>query len=373
MDFARDIRPLFAARCFECHGPDKRRGGLRFDRSEDAFRRLRSGRFAIVPGDPGKSRLLELVQSDDEEEFMPPKGERLKPREIEALRRWIAGGAPWIEHWAFSAPERPPLPAVANRGWPRVPIDHFVLARLERESLSPSPEAPPSALVRRLSFDLTGLPPTPEEIREFLRDRRPDAFERLVERFLASPRYGERWARWWLDAARYADTNGYEKDRHRSIWRYRDWVIGALNEGMPFDRFTIEQVAGDMLPGATQDEIVATGFHRNTMVNEEGGIDVEEFRYESIVDRVNTTGTVFLGLTVGCAQCHNHKYDPISQREYYRFFAFLNNADEPEMDVRSEEIESRRLEIERRARRMERQLERRLSPEELAAKLAAWE
>ena len=271
-----------------------------------------------------------------------------------------------------SGPRRPPLPVVKDLQWPRNAIDRFVLARLEKEGLSPSPEADRATLIRRLSLDLIGLPPTPAEVDAFLADRRPDAYERLVDRLLASPHYGERWGRHWLDLARYADTNGYEKDRERSIWPYRDWVIHALNRDMPFDRFTIEQLAGDLLPGATPDQRIATGFHRNTMINEEGGIDVEEFRFDATVDRVNTTGTVWLGLTVGCAQCHDHKYDPITQREYYRLFAFLNNADEPEIDVPDPDIARRRAEIEARIAGLEAGLEHVIPPGDRPAWRPGW-
>ena len=250
------------------------------------------------------------------------------------------------DHWAYRAPTRPPVPTVGDPAWVRNPIDHFILARLDAENLSPSPEADRATLIRRMSLDLIGLPPEPEDVAAFVADTRPDAYERLVERLLASPHYGERWGRHWLDAARYADTNGYEKDRPRSIWPYRDWVIRALNEDMPFDRFTIEQIAGDMLPNATLDQRIATGFHRNTMINEEGGIDVEEFRYTAMVDRVSTTSTVWMGASLGCAQCHDHKYDPFSQQEYYRLFALLNNADEPEMDVPTPALVARRESIE---------------------------
>ena len=243
-------------------------------------------------------------------------------------------------------PRQAPLPAVKQKDWPRNPIDHFILARLEAEGLKPSPPADRAALVRRLYLDLIGFPPTPEEADAFVNDTAPDAYEKLVDRLLASPHYGERWARRWLDLARYADTNGYEKDRPRSIWPYRDWVIAALNADMPFDQFTVEQLAGDMLPGATLEQRIATGFHRNTMLNEEGGIDPLEFRFHAMTDRVATTGTTWLGLTIGCAQCHTHKFDPISHREYYQFMAFLNNADEPEIAVVRPEIAKRRQEVE---------------------------
>ncbi len=280
------------------------------------------------------------------------------------------------EHWSFRPPRRPPLPTVKNAEWPRNAIDHFVLARLEKEGLTPSSEADKTTLIRRLSLDLTGLPPTLAEVDAFLADSRPDAYERLVERLLGSPSYGESWGRHWLDRARYADTNGYEKDRERSIWPYRDWVIRAFNRDMAFNRFTIAQIAGDLIPGATLEDRIATGFHRNTMVNEEGGIDVEEFRYAAMIDRQNTTGTVWLGLTIGCAQCHSHKYDPITQREYYRLLAFLNNADEPEMEIPEPDIARKRAVIETKIRGLEAALDQRYptkGPESLNARITAWE
>ena len=267
---------------------------------------------------------------------MPLGGTPLRADQIATLKRWIDGGAVWPataedrtaggiqKHWSYIKPVRPPVPSV--NGAVRNPIDNFILARLQKENLTFSPEASKETLIRRVSLDLIGLPPTLEEIDTFLADDRPDAYERLVERLLASPHYGERWARPWLDLARYADTNGYEADRRRTMWKYRDWVIDALNRDMPFDRFTIEQIAGDMLPGATREQKVATGFHRNTMFNEEGGVDKEEAHFEVLVDRVNTTATVWLGSTIGCAQCHNHKYDPFSQKEYYQLMAFFANS-----------------------------------------------
>jgi hypothetical protein len=331
-DFNRDVRPILAARCFKCHGPDEtaRKADLRLDVRDVA---LKSG--AIVPGNPDKSELIRRIHSTDEGDVMPPPSvkARLSDREKQTLRAWVAAGAKYDLHWAFVAPRRPVTPAVDNPAWVRNPIDAFVLKQLTDSGLSPSPEADRYVLIRRVSLDLTGLPPTPEEVDAFVNDKAPDAYEKVVDRLLASPAYGERWARRWLDLARYADTNGYEKDRVRSIWPYRNWVIQALNDDLPFDRFTIEQLAGDVLPNPTESQIVATGFHRNTMLNEEGGIDPLEFRFYSVVDRTNVTGTVWLGLTMGCAQCHTHKFDPITHTEYYRFFAFLNNAEEPEFAV----------------------------------------
>ncbi len=336
IDFNRDVRPVLSENCFKCHGfdPKTRDGGRRLDTREGAVADI-DGVRAVVPRDLKASDLHVRIHSTDKDEQMPPpkSGKKLTDRQKAILDRWIEQDAPYDQHWAFRRPVSPVLPVVKNDAWPRNTIDRFILARLESENLAPSPEADKYTLARRLSLDLIGLPPTPEEADTFVNDASPDAYEKLVDRFIASPRYGERWARRWLDLARYADTNGYEKDRPRSIWPYRDWVIGALNAGMPFDQFTIEQLAGDLLPNATLEQRIATGFHRNTMLNEEGGIDPLEFRYHAVADRVGTTGTVWLGLTVQCAQCHTHKYDPITQREYYGFMAFLNNADEPELDL----------------------------------------
>ncbi len=356
-DFLRDVRPILAQNCFKCHGPDDktREGGLRLDLREAALAPADSGQAAIVPGQADKSELVRRILSADESEVMPPPASKkpLTAAQKETLRQWIAAGAEYRPHWAFAAPKQAALPAVKQADWPRNEIDAFVLARLEAEGLQPSPEADRYALVRRASLDLIGLPPTPEETDAFIQDQAPGAYERMIDRLLSSPHYGERWARRWLDLARYADTNGYEKDRARSMWPYRDWVIQALNDDLPFDRFTIEQIAGDVLPGATLQQRIATGFHRNTMINEEGGIDPREFRFYSMVDRVNTTGTVWLGLTLGCVQCHTHKYDPIVHREYYQLMAFLNNAEEPELPISSEAIAARRAEVEAQARALE--------------------
>ncbi len=348
VDFARDIRPILSNHCFKCHGPAKQESGLRLDDRERATRHK-----IIVPGKPAESKLLTRVQSDDADERMPPPeaGERLKPDQVAALKKWIEQGAEYAPHWAFVKPKQPPLPPLrkggnnpapplakgGQGGWVRNPIDHFVLARLEKEGLSPSPEADPATLIRRLSLDLTGLLPAPKEVDEFVRAYRTDksdrAYGELVDRLLASAHYGERQARHWLDLARYADSNGYTIDGKRSIWPWRDWVIGAFNRDLPFDQFTIEQLAGDLLPNPTRDQLVATGFQRNTSFNEEGGTNPEQFRVERTVDRTNTAGAVWLGLTVGCAQCHNHKYDPISQKEYYQLYAFFNSTDEPKLSL----------------------------------------
>lgn len=328
VDFNRDIRPILAGSCFKCHGPDEatRKAGLRLDERDAALQPAKSGERAIVPGELDASELLRRVATTDEDDLMPPPkdGERLSLDQIAKLEQWIAEGAAYRKHWAYEQPITPALPEVQQREWPRTALDHFVLARLEAAGLTPAPEAPRTTLIRRLSLDLTGLPPTPEEVAEFVNDPAPRAYERLVERLLGSPHYGERWARPWLDLARYADTNGYEADYRRSIWPYRDWVINALNADLPFDQFTIEQLAGDLLPNATREQKIATGFHRNTMVNTEGGTDDEEFRTAALVDRVNTTFTVWLGSTMACAQCHTHKYDPFTINEYYQVLAILN-------------------------------------------------
>lgn len=367
IDYSRDVRPLLANHCFKCHGPDDatRESELRLDVRESAVgTETASGLSAIVPGQPDKSELLRRIDSADADEMMPPPAANkpLTDEKRDILRRWIAAGAEYQPHWAFEAPVEPVLPPVVLQSWPRNPIDYFVLARLEAEGLRPSPEADRYTLVRRVYLDLIGLPPTVEEADAFVFDSSPDAYERLVDGLLASPHYGERWARLWLDLARYADTNGYEKDRARSIWPYRDWVIRALNDDMPFDQFTIEQLAGDMLPEATLDQRIATGFHRNTMLNEEGGIDPLEFRYHALVDRVNTTGTVWLGLTVGCAQCHTHKFDPITHQDYFRLMAYLNNADEPEIDVPNDELAAQRAQIEQQIAQREGALAERFPP-----------
>jgi mono/diheme cytochrome c family protein len=356
VDYLRDVKPILAKHCYACHGADKQRSGLRLDTAAAALKGGNAGP-AVVPGKSQVSRMIQAVRGADDVAAMPPKGAKLTAEEIAALAAWIDQGAKFpagekpqtstiaAKHWSFRPPVRVAPPAVRDAAWVRNPIDNFVLARLEKEGIRPSPQADRATLIRRASLDLLGLPPSPREVEDFLADTRPDAYERLVDRLLASPHYGERWGRHWLDLARYADSNGYSIDAPRSMWPYRDWVIGALNRDMPFDQFTVEQLAGDLLPGATQQQKVATGFHRNTPINEEGGIDREQFRVESIIDRVNTTGAVFLGLTVGCCQCHDHKYDPLTQRDYYQLFAFLNNADEPVLELGTPEELQRRKRI----------------------------
>ncbi|MCC6862965.1 MAG: DUF1553 domain-containing protein [Bryobacterales bacterium] len=331
VEFNRDIRPILSDKCFVCHGPDAaaRKVPFRLD-GEAAAKADLGGRFAIVPGDPARSQLILRITADKPALRMPPvyTGAGLEPREIDLLRRWVAEGARWEAHWSFLPPKQAPLPEVKQRDWPRNAVDYFVLARLEHEGLKPSAEAPRAALIRRASLDVTGLPPTPEEVDAFLRDTAPGSYERLLDRLFASPRYGERMAARWLDAARYADTNGYQTDAERSMWRWRDWVIDAFNRNMPFDRFAIEQIAGDLLPHATLEQKIATGFNRNHRGNSEGGIVPEEYLAEYAMDRVETASTVFLGLTLGCARCHNHKYDPFTQKEYYQLFAYFNNIPE---------------------------------------------
>ena len=332
IEFNRDVRPILADKCWECHGPDAtaKRIRLRLDSEAGATADLGGGRRAVVPGDPARSELVRRIASEDEMMRMPPASSthKLTPQEIETLSAWVKQGATWQAHWAFRAPVRPALPAVRNRAWPKNEIDSFVLARMEAEGLAPSPEADRETLLRRVTLDLTGLPPTPAEIDAFLADKSPDAYEKVVDRLLASPRYGERMAFRWLDAARYADTNGYQIDGDRYAWRWRDWVIDAFNRNMPFDQFAIEQLAGDLLPNARADQRVATAFNRNHRINAEGGIVPEEYRNEYVVDRVDTTATVFMGLTMGCARCHNHKYDPLTQKEYYQLSAYFNSIPE---------------------------------------------
>lgn len=381
VDFAKDVQPLLAEHCYSCHGPEKQKGDLRWDERTSAFKTGEHGPI-IVPGNSGSSRVLTLVAGLDPETVMPPKGERLTAAQIGLLRAWIEQGAVWPDslavapdprrnHWAFKPPVRPVVPKTHNRKWPRNPIDAFVLARLEKEHWQPAPEADRATLLRRLSLDLTGLPPTLTELDAFLADRAPGAYERQVERLLASPHYGERWGRHWLDVARYADTNGYEKDQPRSIWPYRDWVIRALNSDLPFDQFIIDQLAGDLLPNPTLDQRVATGFLRNSVLNQEGGIEPEQFRVEALVDRVDTLGKACLGLTLNCCQCHNHKFDPFTQKEYYQLFAFLNNDNEAFAEVPTAEDVTKRAEIVLKVQELEDKAIK--DTTNLPARMAAWE
>jgi hypothetical protein len=325
VNFSREILPILSQNCFRCHGPDEkaRKAKLRLDRHESAL-------GVIVGGKSAESELIRRVTSNDPQEMMPPPKSKLTltTQQKELLRRWVDEGASWAKHWAYESPRASPAPAVKHHAWCRNAIDPFVLARLEREGLAPAPEAAKETLIRRVTLDLTGLPPTLDEIDAFVSDRAPDAYEKIVDRLLASPRYGEHMATSWLDAARYADTNGYQNDFARSMWPWRDWVIAAFNRNLPFDQFLIEQLAGDLLPGATLEQRIATGFNRNNRsVTEAGSID-DEWRLENGVDRVETTSTVFLGLTLGCARCHDHKYDPLAQREFYQFLAFFNSVNE---------------------------------------------
>ena len=336
VSFNRDIRPILSDTCFACHGPDAavRVTDLRFDKPEVATAELESGVTAIVPGKPDQSELVARITSDDDFIKMPPADFKrgLTAREIELLTTWVAEGARYEQHWSFITPDRPPLPEVKNAGWVRNPIDAFVLSRLESAGLAPNNEAIPERLLRRATLDLTGLPPTIEELDAFLADPADDGYERAIDRLLASPRYGEHQARYWLDAARYGDTHGLHLDNMRSMFPYRTWVIRAFNENKPFDEFTVEQIAGDLLPDPTTEQLVATGFNRCNVSTSEGGAINEEFRVRYAVDRTETLGTVFMGLTVGCAVCHDHKYDPISQEEFYSLYAYYNSAADPAMD-----------------------------------------
>ena len=328
VDFVRDIRPIFSRSCIPCHGSDdkKRQAGLRLDLRDGAMAKLPSGHFAILPGKPAQSTLLQRLVAPASLR-MPPvgSGKKLSAEEITLVQRWVAQGASFANHWAFQKPKHPALPKVQNSAWARNPIDSFILAHLEREKLSPNPSADRYTLIRRVSLDLIGIPPTPQEVTDFIADKSPSAYEKVVDRLLASPRYGEKWARMWLDLARYADSAGYGSDPLRpNLWPWRDWVIRAFNANMPYNQFSVEQLAGDLLPNPTQEQLVATTFHRNTMTNTEGGTDREEFRTAAVKDRTITTMQVWMGLTAGCAQCHSHKFDPITQKEFYSLFAVFN-------------------------------------------------
>src|SRR5215813_9259380 len=405
VDFKRQIEPIFARNCYQCHGAKKAMGRLRLDDKESALKGGLSG-AAIIPGDSKQSLLMKRILGEGDVARMPMGGDPLMPTQIALIRRWIEQGANWSgddqsappesqsaikqhwRHWAYVKPVRPVAPRVKNQSWVRNPIDDFILARLEKEGLSPSPEADKATLLRRVYLDVIGLPPSVKEVDEFLADASPDAYEKVVDRLLASEHYGERWARPWLDLARYADSNGYEKDNLRVAWKFRDWVIDAFNQDMPFDQFTIEQIAGDMLPNATIDQKIATGFHRNTMVNQEGGIDPEENRFETLVDRVSTTATVWLGSTIACAQCHNHKYDPFTQKDFYRLMAFFDNAEyqigyqspgddnsryilEPQISLPTPEQEVRRQALDGEIKQLE--LKLKTQTPELDAEQARWE
>jgi len=359
IDFNTDIRPILSNKCFHCHGPDaehrkggKKGKGIRLDNGAGAFEDL-GGYQIIVAGHPEKSDLIERVITEDEDDIMPPpkKGKRLTEKEVALLRQWIKEGAKYSKHWSYVRPKRVELPQMNNA------IDYFILKRLKKEALKPAPEADRYSLLRRLTMDLTGLPPSLEETDRFINDKNPEAYENLVDRLLSSSAYGEHWARSWLDLARYADSFGYAQDTYREIWLYRDWVVKAINDNMPFDQFTIEQLAGDLLKSPTQDQIIATGFNRNTMTNNEGGVDREEFRVVAVKDRINTMMQVWMGTTATCSQCHDHKYDPISQKDFYQMYSIFNNTedanhvlDEPKIfiyksDEEKEKIETLKKEI----------------------------
>jgi Protein of unknown function (DUF1553)/Protein of unknown function (DUF1549)/Planctomycete cytochrome C len=404
VDFARDIQPILQTHCYECHGPKKTKAKLRLDSQAGIAKGGESGAI-IVPRKSEQSLIVRRVLGLDGDDRMPKDGDPLPPAQVALIRAWIDQGATWPQtagkgatpaqpapeepvHWAYRKPTRPALPNVKRADWVRTPIDQFVLARLEKEGLNPSAEAPFERLVRRVSLDLIGLPPSPAEVDAVLADAVRDgtdaAYQRLVDRLLASPHYGERWARPWLDLARYADSQGFEKDLPRVMWKYRDWVIDALNRDLPFDRFTVDQIAGDMLPNPTTDQLIASGFHRNAMTNEEGGIDPEEARYEMLVDRVNTTATVWLGTTLGCAQCHNHKYDPFTQNDYYRMMAFFQNSYydsrtfgdgtryfEATIDVPTPEQEAKRKKIQEEIDRLDAALK--VENPAIAKEQSAWE
>ena len=335
IDFDRDVRPILSENCFACHGFDanKRISGLRLDRAEGTTQKLPSGRIAVVPGDLKNSELIERVTQTGPLQMPPPSsGKKLSAAQTATLKRWVTQGGHYAVHWAFVAPKRPALPMVKNAAWPHNTIDSFLLARLEKEGLKPSPEADKITLLRRVTLDLTGLPPTPAEVSAFLADTSKDAYEKQVARLLVSPHYGERMAQAWLDLARYADTHGYHIDSQRDMWRWREWVINAFNTNLPYDQFVVQQLAGDMLPKATLDQKIASGFNRNHPINFEGGAIPEEYAAAYIFDRIDTTATAFMGLTMRCAQCHDHKYDPITQKDFYRFYAFFHNVPESGLD-----------------------------------------
>jgi len=390
VDFVRDIQPIFAEHCAACHGAKRQEGGLRLTDRASALAGGDSGQKAIVPSDAKASRLIRVLDGSDTETRMPPEGEGkpLSAEQIALLTRWINEGAAWpatgdqapvaAQHWAWRPPVKAPLPSVKQTGWPRQPFDYFVLQQIERAGLSPAAEADRYTLARRVHLDLIGLPPTPEQLAAFINDPSPDAYERMVDRVLAEPAYGERWARVWLDLARYADSKGYGSDPLRTIWRYRDWVIEAFNRNQPYDQFTIEQLAGDLLPRPTPDQLLATAFHRNTMANDEGGTDDEEFRVAAVKDRIETTIQVWMGLTMGCAKCHSHKFDPITQREYYAAYAFFDQTEDADRGDEEPRLPTpTRIELQEQASLRDRlaALQQQLDtpPPGLDEQLAAWE
>ncbi len=384
VDFNTQIRPLLSSRCYQCHGPDEhsRKAKLRLDLREDAVKD-RQGSFAIKPGDTGNSELIRRITAGtDSDDIMPPtkSGDPLKPGEIALLKQWVQQGAPYAVHWAFINPERPALPKVRQRRWVKTPIDHFILAKLEQNKIKPSPLADRYSLIRRVTLDLTGLPPTPAEVEVFVNDKSPKAFDKVVDRLLASPAYGEKWSRMWLDLARYADSYGYGTDsmRQNNPWPYRDWVINAFNRNLPYDEFTLEQLAGDLLADPSDEQLIATAFHRNTMTNVEGGTDDEEWRVAAVKDRVNVTVQAWMGLTMGCAQCHSHKFDPISQKEYYQFYAIFNQTadndqpdERPTLLVPSAEQRSKMTELKREIAALQESVGK-ITPA-LTSEFAAWE
>ena len=376
VDFARDVRPILSNRCFSCHGPDARarKARLRLDTEEGAYGKGSSGERAVVPGKLDESELYQRIVAGDTGEIMPPPkaGKPLTASEIETIQNWIEQGAKYEKkHWSFFPPSRPSVPGTGDPSWIKTPIDAFIQRLLDIEKLKPSPEANRTTLIRRLSLDLIGLPPTIAEVDAFLADTSDRAYEKLVDRLLSSPHYGERWGRLWLDAARYADSDGYEKDKPRQVWPYRDWVINALNRDLPYSDFVIDQIAGDLRPNASQDQIVATGFLRNSMVNEEGGIDPEQFRMEAMFDRMDALGKAVLGLTIQCAQCHTHKYDPLTQTEYYRMFAFLNDTHEANVAVYSPEQQRARSDLFRQIHAIEDDLKHKTP--DWSERMAQWE
>ena len=384
LDFNKHIRPILSNKCFACHGPDENHleGGLRLDDGRKATTPLESGQTAIVPGDPDHSEMIVRVTHEDDDLRMPPSSfaKRLTDQEVATLKQWIQQGAPYARHWAYVKPQETIVPSASSdyQSWVKNPVDNFVLRRMLEHDLKPSVEADREALIRRVYLDVIGLPPTLEEVGAFVADQSDDAFERVVDGLLARPEYGEHWARKWLDLARYADSAGYADDPPRTIWAYRDWVIKAINNNMPFDQFTIEQMAGDLLPEATDEQLVATAFHRNTLTNNEGGTNDEEFRNVAVVDRVNTTLAVWMGTTMACAQCHTHKYDPISQEEYFRVFAILNNTQDadrrdesPRIDLFTDEQKQKQLSLQQQIAKLRTVLD--TSTDELVAAQQAWE
>ncbi|HSU55141.1 MAG TPA: DUF1549 domain-containing protein, partial [Candidatus Dormibacteraeota bacterium] len=348
VDFNREIRPILSENCYKCHGPDDgaRKAKLRFDIRAEALKPAKSDKIPIVPGAPEKSELIARVTATDPDDRMPPvkSGKQLTQTQISLFRRWVAEGAPYATHWAYVKPVRSTVPEVKDKRWPRNAVDRFILSRLEHGGLRPSAPADRAILARRVSLDLTGLPPSLEEVDAFLKDKSPRAYETFVEHLLQKPAFGEHWARMWLDLARYADSAGYADDPPRTIWAYRDYVIRAFNSNKPFDRFTLEQIAGDLLDDADEEDLVGTAFHRNTMTNNEGGTSDEEFRNAAVVDRVNTTMAVWMATSMGCAQCHNHKYDPLTQQDYFRMFAILNNTADADLKDESPVLELYTLE-----------------------------